>query len=130
MLLKNWFKLVKTAVINTNNAHKIHEQYVHALNQISFLESEYNQPSPELEDYLGTEICELKYCPEDWLGSLIENKAKTIHKCPKFNDEKCQNSECPTHKKNHMYFDALRANKNAEQENINSWKRVFGIKVR
>lgn len=132
MFITKWFYNIKTAINNDIKACKAFGVLYDAKNKICFLESIYDMPNAELEQAIGKELCEVKYCPEDWLGSLLEDDPETISKhCPYFtNTHKCIKSECPVLGKNHSYASAAESHDAAKAEHIKSVKRIFGIRTK
>ena len=130
MSLKKWFGDVKTSVDNHEKKVKSLENLHEAQNKISMSVSVYECHNWDLDKKLGIEYCQVKYCPEDWLGSIQEDAPDTqIHKCPNFDGTRCS-QDCPKCAENNAFFDARDAFDAAKQAHINSLRSVFKIRAK
>ena len=128
--VKNWFQLVKIAISKHYEKYKKDVELNVAYDKVRKAVSIYDTPNTDLDKTLGIQWCEIKYCPENWNGSLHEDDPNTqSHPCPYFRDEKCT-KECLKQSDNHKYFDAKAAFDTARQEHIDALKRVFGKRTK
>lgn len=128
--LPDWFLFVKIAAKNHVERFQMSGRYLEAESKIVLKTSIDENPNANFD--LGKTWCRIKYCPEDWLGSLQDTDIQTLtHTCPYFSDCcKCEKSNCAVNPMNHAYFDAREAYEVSKKNHINSVRRVFGIKTK
>lgn len=130
MALKKWFDDVKNATQDHIDKIKLREKLKNAKSRVVmpvFIDDCHNW---DMDKKLGSECCEVRYCPANWRGVLMENDPNAIvHPCQRFNGEKCSH-DCPKMADNNAFFDACDALNAARKKHINSIKTVFGLHVK
>ena len=130
MSLKKWFGKIKNATQNHVEKRKSKGIFNDAKSRVVlpvFIDECHNW---DMDKKLGIDYCEVRYCPSNWRGELMENDPNAIvHQCQRFNGEKCSH-DCPKMADNNAFFDARDAFNAARKKHINSIKTVFGLRVK
>ncbi len=126
-----FFKNVRTAINNHIERYKLSNALLEAKSNIVLEVSQDEHPDLDLDNMLQTKYCEVKYCAEDWLGSLQPTDTSTVtHSCHHFARGRCHNPECPVYAANKAYFEAQDKYEAAKKKHIASVDRIFGINTK